>query len=261
MPQRTKPKSKPKPKPHHKPSSITAHKPTITTTTTTTTKPLIIPKNWPSNITYLSQPIYSPHLTLTELSSLVSTTPPPSSHPTSSRPTQSQPTPTPTPTPSPTIRILPITTPPTHPALHEHGLYTTRALSPGTHILDYTGYIHSSRREDTDPQSDYDLSLDRELGIGIDAGRMGNEGRFVNDYRGVRAGGPNAEFRDGWVFVREGGRGGRWERRVGVWVLGGRGRRGVGIGRGEEVVVSYGKGFWRERQVEVEEMSQASETR
>ena len=109
------------------------------------------------------------------------------------------------------------------------------------------GYVHSSLASDTDPTSDHGLSLDRELGIGIDAGVMGNEGRFVNGYSGVRGEGPNAEFREWWV---RGDGGGRWERRVGVWVLGGRsdGRGRRGIRRGEEVCVSYGKGFWRERE-------------
>jgi hypothetical protein len=38
---------------------------------------------------------------------------------------------------------------------------------------------------------------------------------------------------------------------VGVWVLGGgKKRKGVGIKKGEEILVSYGKGFWGERKTE-----------
>ena len=110
----------------------------------------------------------------------------------------------------------------------------------------------------TDPhaESDYDLSLDRESGLAIDAAEMGNEARFINDYRGVPAAGvgeergerrrkgPNAEFR---VYWDERG-GGAGERGMGVWVVGG----GRGIRKGEEILVSYGKGFWGEREAEVE---------
>ena len=113
----------------------------------------------------------------------------------------------------------------------------------------YLGYVHGPGPHDTDPASDYDLSLDQELGVGVDARSMGNESRFVNDYRGVRNAGPNAEFRDCVVQVGTGKGKGRWERRIGVFVLGagrgGSGRRGRGIRKGEEVLVSYGKGFWR----------------
>ena len=58
---------------------------------------------------------------------------------------------------------------------------------------------------------------------------------------GQGAGGPNAEFRDVWD--ERGGRGSGGERGVGVWVLR-RGKGRKGIRRGEEVLVSYGKGFW-----------------
>ena len=104
-------------------------------------------------------------------------------------------------------------------------------------------------RRDLDPHadSDYDLSLDRELGIGIDAHGMGNEARFINDYRGV-AEKANAEFRECWD-----GRTG--ERGMGVWVLG-EGKKasgkGKGVRKGQEILVSYGRGFWGARK-DVEE--------
>jgi hypothetical protein len=38
---------------------------------------------------------------------------------------------------------------------------------------------------------------------------------------------------------------------VGVWVLGGgKKKKGVGIKKGEEILVSYGKGFWGERRAD-----------
>lgn len=108
-----------------------------------------------------------------------------------------------------------------------------------------------------DASSDYDLTLGpRELGIGIDASRQGNEGRFVNDFRGVRDTGPNAEFREVWVTIGV-GKSKRIERWMGVFVLpaGKSGKNVKGIRKGEEIVVSYGKGFWQERAVEVDQAS------
>jgi hypothetical protein len=57
---------------------------------------------------------------------------------------------------------------------------------------------------------------------------------------------PNAEFRDIYVEAAAG----KVEKRVGVFVLsaGKSGKRAKGIGRGQEILISYGKGFWMERQ-------------
>jgi hypothetical protein len=131
----------------------------------------------------------------------------------------------------------------THPAHGQHALYANQHLPPDSFILPYLGYVHD--QTDTDEASDYDLSLDRELSIGVDASKMGNEARFINDYRGVCPA-PSAEFRD--IFVDIGN--GKVERRVGVFVLsaGKSGKRAKGIGRGQEILVSYGKGFWSDRQ-------------
>jgi len=115
-------------------------------------------------------------------------------------------------------------------------------LVPDSFVLFYLGFVHGEA--DSDPCSNYDLSLDRELGVGVDATKMGNEARFTNDYRGVNSFGPNAEFKEVWVH-----RGiGRYEKRMAVYVLpaGKSGKRAKGIGKGEEILVSYGKGFWRE---------------
>lgn len=137
------------------------------------------------------------------------------------------------------VKIQRIHEPPGHPAHGEHGLFAAQHLAPGSVIIDYLGFVHSSR--DADPQSDYDLSLDRDLGIGVDAARMGNEARFINDYRGIRGAGPNAEFVERLV---------NGERRMSVRVLpvrkSGEGRKG--ISKGVEILVNYGKGFWQHRQ-------------
>jgi SET domain-containing protein len=69
--------------------------------------------------------------------------------------------------------------------------------------------------------------------LALDARHIGNEGRFVNDYRntGRRA---NVEFR-----LRRDARG---ELRQGIFVC-----AKEGISAGEELLISYGKSFWRSR--------------
>lgn len=142
--------------------------------------------------------------------------------------------------PSQLVRITLIKDP-SHPAHGQHGLFSTQTLQPDTFILFYIGFTHT--KEDTDPNSDYDLSLDRELGIGVDATNMGSEARFINDFRGI-ADAPNAEFRDCWVKTSRGP-----QKRVAVFVLsaGKSKKRSKGISKGQEILVSYGKGFWQER--------------
>jgi hypothetical protein len=70
------------------------------------------------------------------------------------------------------------------------------------------------------------------LSIGVDASEMGNEARFVNDYRGIRDK-PNASFEDD--------RSADGELRMSVWSL------NSPISKGEEILVSYGKSWWRAR--------------
>lgn len=199
------------------------------------TKP---PAPWPSHLTYLTSPAHSAHLTPQELTSI-------------RRPLQ--PSTLPALVPQHTnVRIIKITDP-AHPAYTQHGLFATQHLPPGTLILPYLGLVHNAR--ETDPTSDYDLCLDRELGLSVDAAHTGNEARFINDYRGVprgdqtTVGGPNAEFSDCWVSCG----GGMEERTVGVYVLsaGKSGKRAAGIKKDEEILVSYGKGFWSARNEEV----------
>ncbi|RVX65952.1 hypothetical protein B0A52_09837 [Exophiala mesophila] len=196
------------------------------------TKSSLKPKNWPQEVQYLTSLSLMPSVDLATLrlpnpGTLPLIAPLPAA-------------------PSLWTNILPITDP-THPAFGQNGLFATRSLSPGSFILFYLGLVHTSAT--TDPASDYDLSLDREHDISIDATRCGNEARFINDYRGVRSEGPNAEFRDCAFEVSAG----VWEKRIGVFVLdkgkSPKGPRAKGIAKGQEIVVSYGKGFWNARHV------------
>jgi hypothetical protein len=116
-----------------------------------------------------------------------------------------------------------------HPAVGQYGLFAANKIPPRTHIIDYTGEIHCDDRA-----SDYDLSLYRsqDANVGIDASMMGNEARFINDYRGVREK-PNAIFADGRTTSGE--------LRMSVWSA------GKIIKKGDEILVSYGKGWWRAR--------------
>lgn len=161
----------------------------------------------------------------------------------------------------------------TDPAHGQAGLFATRDLAPGSLILPYLGEVHigtapfgctaTTSTTSTDDfnsaddydyaKSDYDLWLDREADLAVDAARAGNEARFVNDYRGVPGRGgkkANAEFRAVWD-PRTG------ERGMAVYVLRAGKRavgraRVVGVARGEEVLVSYGRGFWQGRREEEE---------
>ncbi|KAK7064519.1 hypothetical protein R3P38DRAFT_3302048 [Favolaschia claudopus] len=117
-----------------------------------------------------------------------------------------------------------------HPAHGQFGLFAAKKIKPHAHIVDYVGEIHCDERE-----SDYDLSLFRNatLNVGIDACRTGNEGRFVNDYRGIPGQDkPNAVF----VEVRKPS--GELGIRIESCRL---------IKKGEEIVVSYGKAWWLAR--------------
>lgn len=198
-----------------------------------------LPKNWSSNVSYLTAPLHSKTLNLFHISSL------------RTRPKDAQDIPPNTPKgPCQLVKIAPISTP-SHPANGQSGLFATKDLKPGTFILQYLGEVHASSSAsasssnstpniDPHANSDYDLSLDREHGIGIDADKSGNEARFINDYRGI-ADKPNAEFKEIWDERKK-------ERGMGVWVLeeGKSGKR-KGIRKGEEILVSYGRGFWGAR--------------
>ncbi|KAG9127984.1 hypothetical protein FRC07_006578 [Ceratobasidium sp. 392] len=132
---------------------------------------------------------------------------------------------------------------PRHPACGQRGLFASAKIAPNSYILPYHGEIHCDERAD----SDYDLSLDRVDGvnIGVDASRMGNEARFVNDFRGVQSK-PNAVFRQG--------RDNRGWLEMSVW------SGPLPIKKGDEILVSYGKGWWSARTLDESEEMEASQT-
>ncbi|OHE93445.1 SET domain-containing protein [Colletotrichum orchidophilum] len=190
------------------------------------------PKNWPSGLPYFSAPAHSGLLSQTQRHAI---TQKPADVP--DIPAQA------TVLPSPSVKITPITDP-GHPAKGQYGLFAARHLKPGTFILPYLGTVHPEVQEAGMEKSDYDLWLDRGAEVAVDADKGGNEARFINDYRGVRER-PNAEFREVWCQ--------RWNQKcMAVWVLpeGKNGRGKGGIGKAEEVLVSYGKGFWGCRKIE-----------
>jgi SET domain-containing protein len=93
------------------------------------------------------------------------------------------------------------------------------------------GEVHCDDR----PNSDYDLSLCRlpeGVNVGVDASVMGNHARFVNDFRGIAIK-PNALFVD--TKTASG------ELRISIW------SSNREIKKGEEILVSYGKTWWRSR--------------
>ncbi|KAJ4476683.1 hypothetical protein J3R30DRAFT_3488216 [Lentinula aciculospora] len=127
-----------------------------------------------------------------------------------------------------TIRHI---TDPSHPACNQFGLFALKKIPAKAHILDYIGEIHADERL----TSDYDLSLVRlpaGESIGIDASRTGNEARFINDYRGIKLK-PNAVFMDYRTDLGE--------LRMGIWAA------NEDIKKGDELLVSYGKAWWKAR--------------
>lgn len=190
------------------------------------------PKGWPKDVTFIDRPVYSSLLGKETRAALENQT-------VDAAIQHVVPL---TKGPSSSVRITLIDIP-THPACGQCGLFAAQHLPPSTFILSYVGYVHGEA--DADPTSDYDLSLDRDTGTAVDATKMGNEARFINDYRGVGPPGPNAEFKDVWVTNAQG----QAEKRIGVFVLsaGKAGKRSKGIAKGEEILVSYGKGFWAGR--------------
>lgn len=194
------------------------------------------PPNWPASVIYLSKPRLSPKF-------------PPSLLPFIATPNFNPHT-----TKHPSHVQIKRIAEASHPAYGQLGLFAKQKIKENELVIPYLGIIHVTFTPDdgSDPildehsESDYDLSLLRisssdtrnpfpgqHISIGIDAAREGNAGRFVNDYRGVKPAGPNAEFR---VGKGEGG-----ELRMEIWSLRG------GIGKGDEVLVSYGKGWWGAR--------------
>ena len=118
-----------------------------------------------------------------------------------------------------------------HPAAGQCGLFAAVPLKQGAWVIDYVGAVGLGANEDR--TSDYVCDFGEKSELALDAQRVGNEGRFVNDYRntGKHA---NVEFR-----LRRDGRG---ELRQGIFVC-----AKEGVSAGEELLISYGKSYWRSR--------------
>ena len=174
------------------------------------------PSQWPTNLQFITSPRYHPSVPVSTRLFLTNRT--------GHRPASNV-------TVNPLVRIRYISDP-SHPARGQYGLFAVRKIHPRAHIIDYIGEVHCQERSD----SDYDLSLHRSqdgVNVGVDASKMGNEARFVNDYRGIKSR-PNAAF----VEYRTGA----GELRMSIW------SSTEAIKKGEEILVSYGKAWWRARE-------------
>ncbi|KLO20501.1 hypothetical protein SCHPADRAFT_897779 [Schizopora paradoxa] len=184
-----------------------------------------VPSRWPRDVTFLAALQYSPSIPHDVLALLRGTGSTRSSATANagSRANVTSPTPV-------AIRLIDS---PSHPAHGQMGLFANKKIPPHTHIIDYLGEVHTDDR----PKSNYDLSLYRSqdglINVGIDASCMGNEARFVNDYRGIKAK-PNAMFKDSTISSQG-------ELGMAVW------SGCQAISKGEEILVSYGKSWWNAR--------------
>ncbi|PVU84711.1 hypothetical protein BB559_007451 [Furculomyces boomerangus] len=131
------------------------------------------------------------------------------------------------------IKIESLINVPKHPAYPYFGLFATRNLKPDELITPYYGFVTTV--EDSDDSSDYCLRLNC---LAIDANTIGNLGRYVNDYRGILDK-PNAEFRE---FINL-----DYNRvEMGIFVMKSKNAKS-GIKKNTEICVSYGKSFWKTR--------------
>ncbi len=135
------------------------------------------------------------------------------------------------------LRIKIIKAPMTHPALGQRGLFAPCKIAARTFVCDYIGIIHTE--SDADLNSNYDLSMCPHDGVAIDAAEMGGIARCINDYRDIRPR-PNVEFKNREVIKMDGS----VEVRTSVFTLKDE------IKKGDELCLSYGKGFWKARLAE-----------
>mmetsp|Transcript_40138 Transcript_40138/g.62691 ORF Transcript_40138/g.62691 Transcript_40138/m.62691 type:complete len:158 (-) Transcript_40138:860-1333(-) len=76
------------------------------------------------------------------------------------------------------VKVQRISASENHPAAGQYGLFAAQNLNPGEVVLDYLGYVTSE--EDAD-DSQYVAQL--APGVLVNAFKMGNEARFINDFR------------------------------------------------------------------------------
>ncbi|KAI8589588.1 hypothetical protein BDZ88DRAFT_417357 [Geranomyces variabilis] len=189
------------------------------------------PKNWPASVKFLAKNHWADSIPRNLLSFYV-----PQQWPLPSPVSTVTPPPTHTPFPikeatkERRVSIKKITVP-SHPAFGQCGLFASTCLPARSHVLDYVGQVRLAA--DASETSDYILSFDRVTALSLDAEFAGGEGRFCNDYRGV-CDKANVEF-DPYRDSKTG------QVKMGIWVL------AKDIKKGDELCVSYGKGWWRER--------------
>lgn len=194
-----------------------------------------IPSNWPTDVKYTTRNIYSkgiPSHVLTQITGKATAILANSN----------------TKVPAQTAKYvanvagvkIKIVTEKSHPACGQRGLFAAKKLKPGSHVLDYMGFVHTDKESNSN--SDYDIALGRYeleadgssdtkkyVEIAIDAMSVGNEARMVNDYRGI-ATKPNVKFDEHLV---------QGEYRIGIFVM------DREIKKGEELLISYGKGTYK----------------
>ncbi|KAI9339876.1 hypothetical protein BDR26DRAFT_861748 [Obelidium mucronatum] len=246
------------------------------------------PKNWPQTVRFLIDYTIDPTLNLTHLPAIT--------------PFQIEKhnlqLMNPKPYAAPHAHIQQITDP-KHPAYGQFGLFASRDIGYNTHVVDYIGQVISADSEKI-KTSDYVLDFGgggegyvvvmkdseeegaagddgghgrEEVRLACDSEEMGNEGRMVNDFRGVpyvpeyserktfnskkkvssnpeyamyaNKSKANVEFRS-YVNKAEGGCG---EMRMGLFVS-----SFEGIKQGKELLISYGKGYWASRGLDLGNM-------
>ncbi|KAJ3124574.1 hypothetical protein HK100_011187 [Physocladia obscura] len=233
--------------------------------------PFPLPANWPADIKFIIDYVFSPQLNLVRLPAVSI------EHAAKFNLRMLLPKPY----ASPFALIVRINNS-KHPANGQNGLFAITDIPPNTHIVDYVGEIISADSEQV-KTSDYVLdfggggegvSLEaadgREIRLAVDGAVVGNEGRMVNDFRGVPAepdyskrsfnkkksataaefahfankSKANVEFRS---YVNAKTR----EMRMGLFCC-----EAKGIRKGQELLISYGKGYWASRGLDLSEMYQ-----
>lgn len=118
-----------------------------------------------------------------------------------------------------------------HPAYNQNGLCAAVDLTFGAWVLDYGGIV--TPKSEQDATSEYACEFGKKGELTLDSTAWGTEARFINDYRNTgRA--QNVDF-----HLRRDRRG---ELRQGVYVS-----AKQGVRAGDELLISYGQGFWRTR--------------
>ena len=115
-----------------------------------------------------------------------------------------------------------------HPAFGQRGLFAGQSVEKGGFVCEYIGKV-STNGSDT---SDYILAFYENYSI--DAELMGNEARMVNDYRGT-----GSEVNCKFEVYRSGK-----EIKMGIFTC-------KKVKKNQELLVSYGKGWWKARSQDV----------